>query len=244
MILLLIIVVIGIILVYGIAYLIINYIPKKFHWMISIVLLALIVVLSKMIVDAIMKPINFNKEKVNRYAKVIDKLKTVRSAEIAYKQVHGTFTSNKDALIDLVENDSFAIERPRTVIKKIHKGQGIYVDKEVRVIDTIGYKPVRSEFTGKDYKNMFNLSEFKANIEIKVDTIEKVEGVKSWVFKARVPKEEILKGLDKELIEQEKRSPGGTEVKGEYIEVGSLEDVKTNGNWPPFYDNKNEKNKE
>ncbi len=243
MIILLVIVIVGILLVYGVAYLIINHVPRKLHWIISIVLLVLIVLLSKMIVDAIMKPIHFNKEKVKRYAKVIDKLKIVRDAEIAYQQVHGKFTNDKNALIALVEKDSFAIERPKTVVKKIHRGGGIYVDKEVRVVDTIGWKPVRAEFAGKDYKNMFDLSDLGAEMELKADTIEKVEGVKSWVFRARVSKESVLKGMDTDLIKQEKRAPGGTEVKGEYLEVGSLEDVKTNGNWPPFYDSKDKKDK-
>ncbi len=243
MIILLVIVVVGILLVYGVAYLIINRVPKKLHWIISVVLLVLIVLLSKMIVDAIMKPIHFNEEKIKRYTKVIDKLKIVRDAEIAYQQVHGTFTNDKNALVALVEKDSFAIERPKTVVKKIHRGGGIYIDKEVRVVDTIGWKPVRAEFAGKDYKNMFNLSDLGTAIELKTDTIEKVEGVKSWVFRARVAKEAVLKGMDADLIKQEKRAPGGTEVKGEYLEVGSLEDVKTNGNWPPFYDSKDKKNK-
>ncbi len=229
-----------------VAYLVVNKIPKKFHWIISLILLALIVLMSKKLVDSIMKPIHFNQEKIKRYSKVIDKLKTIRQAEIAYQKVNGRFTDNKQDLIDLVDKDSFAIERVGTKTIKVNRGGGIIIDKEIRVVDTIGFKPVRAEFAGKDYKNMFDLkgADITADVELKTDTIEKVEGVKSWVFVARVPKEDVLKGLDQELIDIEKRAPGGTEVKGEFIQVGSLTDVKTNGNWPPTYDSKDEKNKE
>jgi hypothetical protein len=229
-----------------VAYLVVNKIPRKFHWIISLILLALIIFVSKKIVDSIMKPIRFNEEKVKRYTKVIDNLKTIRQAEIAYQKVKGKYTDNKQELIDLIDKDSFAIEQPKTKIIKVNRGGGIIIDKEVRVVDTIGWKPVKVNFAGKDYKKMFDLKSegIDAEIELKTDTIEKVEGYKSWVFVARVPKEQILKGLDSYLIEQEKQSLGGTEVKGEYIQVGSLTDVKTNGNWPPFYDSKDKKDKE
>lgn len=229
-----------------VAYLVVNKIPKKFHWIISLILLALIVFMSKKIVDSIMKPIRFNEEKVKRYEKVIDNLKTIRQAEIAYQKVKGKYTDDKQELIDLVDKDSFAIERPRTKTIKVHRGGGIVIDKEVRVVDTVGYKPVKAEFAGKDYKKMFDLKSkgIDADVELKTDTIEKVEGYKSWVFVARVPKEQILKGMDPYLVSQEKAALGGTEIKGEYVQVGSLTDVKTNGNWPPSYDSKDEKEEE
>jgi hypothetical protein len=38
------------------------------------------------------------------------------------------------------------------------------------------------------------------------------------------------------LIYAEKEAFGGDEVKGSFISVGSLDEVSTAGNWPPFYD--------
>ena len=38
------------------------------------------------------------------------------------------------------------------------------------------------------------------------------------------------------FVKQEKEALGGDEVRGPYLMVGSLEEVTTNGNWPPFYD--------
>jgi hypothetical protein len=42
--------------------------------------------------------------------------------------------------------------------------------------------------------------------------------------------------MDISLVKQEKESLAGDEVKGPYISVGSMEEVSSNGNWPPYYD--------
>jgi hypothetical protein len=47
--------------------------------------------------------------------------------------------------------------------------------------------------------------------------------------------------LNKDFIRQEKEALGGPEVRGEFVSVGSLDDVKTGGNWPPLYDPKEDK---
>ncbi|MGB5262245.1 MAG: hypothetical protein WBN28_01510 [Lutimonas sp.] len=46
--------------------------------------------------------------------------------------------------------------------------------------------------------------------------------------------------MNKDLIRQEKEALGGINVPGEYIQVGSLNEVNSNGNWPPSYDGKKE----
>ena len=50
------------------AYAIVNYIPRKLHWIISIILIALAAFLVYKINFEIQKPINFNKEKKVKYA--------------------------------------------------------------------------------------------------------------------------------------------------------------------------------
>ena len=53
------------------------------------VLWVLIVFFSYKIYDSINGPINFNKTKNERYAQVIDRLKDIRKAQIAHKDVKG-----------------------------------------------------------------------------------------------------------------------------------------------------------
>ncbi len=83
---------------------------------------------------------------------------------------------------------------------------------------------------------MFKVPGTDAEFELKSDVIEKVQGVKTSVFEVRVAKEIVLKGMDKDLINVEKEQLGGINIPGEYISVGSLNEVNSNGNWPPLYD--------
>ena len=79
-----------------------------------------------------------------------------------------------------------------------------------------------------------------AKFELAVGKVEKVQGVQASVFEAKVDKAVVLQGMDEDLINQEKEALGGINVPGEFISVGSLEDVNSNGNWPPFYDGRKE----
>ncbi|HHC80444.1 MAG TPA: hypothetical protein ENK46_11220 [Flavobacteriia bacterium] len=229
------------------AYLIVNKIPKKLRPVISILLWLLIIFLGYKIYQGIMGPIKFNKEKQVRYAKVIDNLKIIRDAEVAHKEVTGTFTDKPDDLIKFIDTAKFAITKIENVVKTVNKGTAyspIMVEVEERVIDTIGFKDVRADFAGKDYKNMFNVPGTNAKFELKTGFIEKVQGVKAPVFEAKVDKAIVLEGLNNDYINQEKEALGGSEVKGPYISVGSLDDVKVSGNWPPIYDTGEEKDKD
>ncbi len=225
-----------------VAYAIVNLIPKKLHWILSILLLLLIVYLSSLIYGSIMKPIKFKKEKVARYAKVIEKLKMIRNAEVDRRKVVGGYTKNMQDLINFVDTAKFAITETRTTSEKVDTGGGIIVDKEKRVVDTIGFKPVKDNYKGKDYKNMFNVPNTNVKFNLDVGTVEK-SGLESQVFKAWVAKDVVLKGMDETLIKEEKKALGGIDVSGEEISVGSLDEVKVTGNWPPFYDNKDRKEK-
>jgi len=50
--------------------------------------------------------------------------------------------------------------------------------------------------------------------------------------------------MDESLIKQEKEAIETDQIKGEYVSVGSLEEVTTGGNWPPKYDRKDGAKKE
>ena len=224
-----------------VAYLVVNFIPKKLHWLISLILLALIVLLSWKIVGSIMKPIRFATKKKARYTKVIKNLKMIRDAEVLYNKNNNQYTANKNELISFVDTGRLPIIEVSTKIIKVRRRGGITVDKEVREEKVTGYKSVKGEFAGRDYKSMFKVPGTSKEFIVKVDSVEKVEGIKSSVFLAQVDKADVLHGMDAYLIEEEKEAIGGTQVKGEYISVGSLTDVKVNGNWPPIYDGKKEK---
>jgi len=219
----------------GLAYLIVNKLPSKLKPVVSIVLWVVIIYLGYNIYQSIMKPIHFNQKKKVKYAKVIENLKVIRDAEIAFAEVNRRFTSNPKLLIDFIEKDSFAITEIKNVVVTEQRGR-ITVDVEKRIVDTVGFERVSKSFEGRDYINMMTVPGTDAKFLLATGTVEKVQGVQASVWEAKVDKAVVLQGMDKDLINQEKEALGGINIPGEFISVGSLEDVNSNGNWPPFYD--------
>lgn len=221
------------------AFLIVKYLPLKLRPLVSIVLLVLAVFLTWKIYDGIMKPINFDKNKRVVYEKVIDKLKMIRDAEIAHKQVTGKYSKDISGLIKFIDTAKLALTNTTTIVEQVNKGtrwQKLMVDVEKRVTDTIGYEPVLSKFTGRDYKNMAIIPGTDKEFTIEIATIEKFTAVFVEVFFAKANKIDVLKNLDVSLVKQELEKNTSDEIKGEFISVGSLNEVTTGGNWPPSYD--------
>ena len=223
---------------------IVEYVPKKLHWIISLLLLLIAVYLGYKIYDGIVGNIKFHQEKQKRYAKVVDNLKIIREAELAYKKVNRTYTNDFNKLVNFIENDSFPIlqsfERSKTVVVR-----GVSQVVEYKEIDTIGFEKVIDDFKNVDYKNMMKVPGTDANFELATGFVEKgIADLKTPVFEAKVAKEVVLKGMNQNLIVQEKSVLGVDEVRGEYISVGNLEDVKDSGNWPPSYDIRNDSDTE
>ncbi len=227
-----------------VAYLLVKYLPLKLRWLVSLLLLVLAAFLGYKIYVGIMAPIKFNKEKKVRFAKVIKNLKIIRDAEVAHFQVTGRYTRNKEGLIQFIDTAKFALTRTYTEVKTVDTGGGITKDIEVRIIDTTGYEPVIKKFKNRDYKNMFKVPGVVGK-EFSLDTgmTEKVVGLKVPTFEAKTDKESVLIGMNKDLIRVEKEDIRTDHVKGEFISVGSLEEVTTGGNWPPSYDKDDKKDK-
>lgn len=236
---------VGLIIVfYFIAKLIINYIPKKLHWIISLALLGVSIFLGYKIYDGVMGNIKFHQEKQKRYDKVISKLKIIRDAELAYKRVKGNYTNDFTKLVHFIDTDSFpelrSYERSKTVVER-----GVSKEVEFKVIDTIGYSKVRDAFKGKEYKNMKKVPGTNADFELATNYVLKgAAEIKTPVFEAKIAKKTVLEGMDAHLIDQEINVYAVDQVRGEYISVGTLEDVKDSGNWPPSYDTKKESDAE
>ncbi|WP_445756064.1 hypothetical protein [Polaribacter sp.] len=227
------------------AFAIVKYLPLNLRWIPSIVMLLLAVFLGFKIYNGIMEPIEFSKTKVKKYAPVVENLKIIRDAEVKFFEKNGKYTENKALLIKFIEEAKLALTETRTVIDKINKGGGIIVDVERRVTDTIGYEPVLKYFEGRDFKNMFKVPGVEgAEFELEIGEVEKVQGLIVSTFMARTPKKAILAGMSESLVKQELEVIQTDQIKGEYISVGSLEEVTSGGNWPPSYDKPGENKKQ
>lgn len=222
-----------------IAIVIVKYLPLKLRWIASILLLFLAIFLGYKIYMGIMEPINFNKNKVVRYAKVVDNLKIIRDAEVKYYEATGNYTKDKNLLIKFVDSASLALTVTKTIVETVNKGGGITDEVEIRVTDTIGYEPVLKYFKNRDYKNMFKVPGLKGvEYELEVGTVEKVQGLVVPTFMAKTSKKPLLEGMNESLVKQELEIMDTDQIKGEYVSVGSLDEVTTAGNWPPSYDKK------
>jgi hypothetical protein len=195
------------------------------------------------IYDSINGPIKFNEEKNVRYAKVINRLKDIRTAQIAHRDVKGVFSNNFDSLIKFIDEGQFTlIEKRDSSFLEYDRTFRIDMLREIIVIDTLGTVPVKDSLFGTSlsYKNMAfipieGVDDQKFEIAAKV--IDK-NGYKVPVFEVKVKKNVILFDQNKDLIKQENETIAVDGVNGPEIILGSLSNVSTNGNWPTIFDAK------
>ena len=204
------------------------------------VLWILAIFFSYKIYDSISGPINFNKIKNERYAVVINKLKLIRKAQIAHKDVKGVYSNNFDSLVKFIDNGIFTlIEKRDSSYMEYDRTYRIDMLREVIVVDTLGFVPVKdSLFKDSDaYKNFASVpvKGVDAKFEINANIIDK-NGYKVPVFEVKVAKDIILNDQNKDLIKAENETISVDGVNGPAIILGSLTDVSTNGNWPTIFD--------
>jgi len=208
---------------------------------IQLLLWIVIIFLGYLVFNAVYDPIKFNKVKEKRYAKVIERLGDIRAAQLAHNEITGTFEKDFDKLIKFVDTAKFVITQRRDTTyldAEYRKTYGVDQYKEDIVVDTLGFSSVKdSLFKNSDrYKEMMNIpiDGVKEKFEMNAGFVEKND-VKFPVFEAKVNKGVILYDQDKDLVMQEKQVQSVEFVRGEYIRVGSMEEVNTKGNWPTIY---------
>lgn len=238
----------AVIVAFGLAIVIVKYLPLKLRWIASVVLLAAAIFLVFKIYDGVMKPINFSKAKKVQFEKVIKSLKIIRDAEVAYREVNGDYTADKALLISFIDTAQRALVETRDTVIQVNKGskwQPVMIPVEKRIKDTIGYEPILKAFKDRDYKNMFKVPGVDGKeFELAIGKVEKIAGLEVPVFEAKTGKADILKGMDISLVKQELEAIASDQIKGEFVSVGSLVEVTTGGNWPPFYDKADNAKKE
>ena len=141
------------------------------------------------IYDSINGPIKFNQIKNERYADVIDRLKEIRTAQIAHKDVKGFYANNFDSLIKFIDNGIFTlIEKRDSSYLEYDRTYRIDMLKEVIVIDTLGFVPVKdSLFKTVNYNDFEKVpvDGVDAKFNLKAQIIDK-NGYKVPVFEGPV----------------------------------------------------------
>ena len=215
-------------------------ITEKYRNQITYVLFFFSALLVFAIYQSINSPIEFNKVKSERYLKVIDRLKDIRNAQVAFKSVNGIYSNSFEELVKFVDSAQFTIVQKRdSSYMQYDRIYRIDMLREVIVIDTLGYVSVKdSLFSNTDsYKFMASIpiEGVDNKFNLKADIIDK-NGYNVPVFEVRVSKDLILFDQNKDLIAQEKQTVSVDGVNGPDIVLGSLSDVSTNGNWPTTFD--------
>lgn len=231
-------IVIVILLTIGIVWVIDKFVPKKLKPVLNIALWAIIAYLGYVTFMSVYGEIQFNELKEKRYALVIENLKDIRDAELAHKTVTGKFTGSFDDLVKFIDTAKFTITQRRDssiVDQELTKRYGgVETRKDIVIIDTLGFVPVKDSLFGTDirYKTMLNVPIGKpgAKFELQAGMIDDIP-----VFEASVEKAIVLDGEDKNLIKKEEQVISVDGINGPTIKVGSMNEVKTNGNWPKNY---------
>ncbi|MDO8928974.1 MAG: hypothetical protein Q7J86_13000 [Bacteroidota bacterium] len=205
---------------------------------IQIVLVAVAIILAYLLYTSVERPLDFEKAKKERYNATIERLKDIRKAEIAYKDIHGKFTGSWDTLINFVKTGELPlvrkigmltdsmIEAGWTEKRALKEGKIIRDTIYVNVLDTIfgkGYKIDDIKFIPvKDTVAMFQLG---------AGIITTGSGIKVPVFEAKAHNNTILYKLDRQLVINLNESRR-TNDKYPGLKVGSLEETINNaGNW-------------
>ncbi|TNJ41728.1 hypothetical protein FGF67_15640 [Tamlana fucoidanivorans] len=215
--------------------------PSKLKPVLNIVLWVIIGYLGYQTYQSIYEPIQFNKTKNKRYAKVIESLRDIRNAQLAHRQVTGKFADKFENLIKFIDTAEYTITQRRDssiIDKELTKLYQVDTYKDIVIIDTLGFVSVKDSLFKKSdrYKTMMNVPVGKpdAKFELKAGFIEQNK-LKIPVFEAKVKKDVILFDQNKDLLIQENQVVSVDGVNGNALKVGSMDEVKTNGNWPKTY---------
>ena len=211
---------------------------------IQLLLWVVIIFLGFKLYKSVLGPVEFNKEKEVRYRAVIKTLKDIRVAQLAHQEITGSFTGDFDSLVSFIDTAQFAlIERRDTSYADVEKNRAYGIDEgyyiEETILDTLGYVAVKdSLYGGTDrYRSMMNVpvEGSDAVFEMEAGKLDK-NGTLYSVFECKVSKDVILADQDRDLVAQEKQVNSVDGVNGEYIKIGSMDEINTSGNWPKLYD--------
>ncbi|WP_375238019.1 hypothetical protein [Aurantibacter sp.] len=232
-----------ILLTVAIVWMINKFVSNKMRPVVHIVLWALIVFLAYTTFMSVYNELKFNDIKDDRFKASITKLIDIRDAQLAHNEVKGKFTKNFDSLVKFIETEKFTLTQRRDssiVDEEATKAYGgVTTYKDIVITDTLGYASVKDSLfkTSTRYKTMMNVPFAKEGTTFKMDAgfITDNNDNKLAVFEAYIEKAAILYDQPKDLILKENQVMSVEAVNGDAIRVGSMQEVKTIGNWPKNY---------
>ncbi len=196
--------------------------------LIIVVMPLIIIVLGYLIYRSVQQPVIFEKQRKIRENVCVERLKDIRTLQVAYKSRFNKFTSDMDTLIDFYKNgkitivrqigsmdDSVAVAQKRVFRDSIQLFvKDTLLKRAGFVVDSLAYIP----FSGGKKIVMKSI-------------IAKVSGVDVPLFEAGAPFDYLLLGLERQLIVN---LNSDRDLQGRYpgLKVGSIDAPNNNaGNW-------------
>jgi hypothetical protein len=190
---------------------------------IQIALVIVIVVLGYFIFESIMEPVRFNQEVARREAMIIQRLKDIRTVQLAHRARYQRFLGDLDSLVLFVKNDSLPIimaigtvpdslTEAEAVRAGLVKRDTIWRAAADTLVRNIPYSLDSMPYVPKSGGKRFTLA---------AGFIERGL-VQLPVFEAFTVPEEYLTDVDKWKIYY-------TRLAG--LKVGSMIEASTDGNW-------------
>ena len=224
---------------------------------IEIALAAIICLLVWVTVKSVQKPVKFNNELKARSEVGIQRLKDIRTLQVAYKSVNGRFSPSVDSLkifyetgkMDIVmqigsNDDSLAVANTEAIKKANKRLKPAEMTAKLQEAYAAGTKVVFSTVTEISVKDTL----FRSRPDFCIDslfyipfsgkqltemesTIKTVSGVQVPLFEARMPYKALCKGMDNQL-RINKDAECRDQNKYEGLQVGSVTAPNNNaGNW-------------
>jgi hypothetical protein len=154
-------------------------------------------------------------------ARVINKLKMIRDAQLAFMGVNGKYTGSWDSLLSFIDTGKIFLTQRKEEIKMLEYGEEV----TTVIIDTLGSISVRdSIFSQRAYPN-FNL----ATLPLIPGTEARFEMWASKINKSGVMVD-VVEVRDTKPVDPQRRESNESNIK-KPLRFGSQTSITTAGNW-------------
>jgi len=203
---------------------------------ITLILIPVNIILAFFVYNSISSEVEFNKIAKERIAENVQKLKDLRTLQIAYKRENEAFADNFSSLMNFLQNDSTRIVKMEGVNDTLIDGEEISDELALKLglikRDTIYVSAMESIFdenyiNSRDNNYPFDINSLNiipfTNKQYNIDAnvIEKGK-VSVQVFEISATYKDIFYGLDAENKKYDLNS---------LLKVGSMTEASLNGNW-------------
>ena len=202
----------------------------------QVIFLIIIVGLIYFVYESIMQPIRFQEQFDKRKAAVVERLKLIRDAQVAYKTNHADYTGSFDTLINFVKTENFKLVKMEGTLTDSMLNEGM-TEKEALKRGIIKRDTITISVADSLFKNFspdsLRYVPFTNHVEFEMEkaALTTSSGLVVPVFEARVTNKVYLTGLDnQERINLDDEADKLGRYPG--LKVGSIEEANNNaGNW-------------